>query len=128
MTILKKYRKIEFKTSFSAWAHRVLNNKILDFHKIKSSHLKKLEEIYETGNSSPLRNKDNTLEQSLLDCLKQINAAYRRHARVLNLHYQGFKVAEICSKLKVTRTNLYSILSRARNMLETCLEKGDIGR
>jgi RNA polymerase sigma factor (sigma-70 family) len=128
MTILKKYQSIDFKTSFSTWAHRVLINKILDFHKTKSGHLKKLEEIYKTGDSSSLWNKDNSLEQGLLDCLKQINAAYRRHARVLNLHYQGFKVEEICSKLQVTRTNLYSILSRARAMLETCLEKGDIGR
>ncbi len=128
MTILKKYRNIEFKTSFSAWAHRVLINKILDFHKTKSGHLSKLEEIHETGNSSPLPDKKGALEQNLLDCLKQINSAYKRHARVLNLHYQGYKVEEICSKLQVTRTNLYSILSRARTMLEICLEKGDIRR
>lgn len=128
MTILKKYRDIDFNVSFSAWAHKVLSNKILDFHKIKTGHRSKLEDIIQTGKHSAPLNQDNALEKDLLHCLKQINAAYKRHARVLNLRYQGYKVAEICSKLKVTRTNLYSILSRARTMLETCLEKGDIGR
>jgi len=37
-------------------------------------------------------------------------------------------VEEICRKLKVTRDNFYSILSRSRSLLLLCLKKGTFER
>jgi len=68
------------------------------------------------------------LKKKLLDCLNKINDANTRHARVLNLHYQGFIVREICEKLKLTRNGVYILLSRSRTMLKNCLERGDVFR
>ena len=65
------------------------------------------------------------LERQLLDCLRALNRSNGRHARILNLHYQGYSVEEICRRLSLTRTNFYTILSRARTILLACLEKGD---
>ncbi|MCP4703685.1 MAG: hypothetical protein GY865_03665, partial [candidate division Zixibacteria bacterium] len=50
----------------------------------------------------------------------------RRHARILNLHFLGYTTEEICSRLEITKTNMYSLLSRARSMLELCLNKGSL--
>lgn len=125
VVILKKFRDIEFQTSFIAWAHRVLNNKIMDFVKTKTLHQKKLVQIADES-PGPEHNTNPDLEARLLKCLKKLHQVNARHARVLNLHYQGYTVEDICAKLKVSRTNLYSIMSRARSMLENCLAKGDV--
>ncbi len=69
---------------------------------------------------------DESLERQLLDCLKKLYAVNHRHARILNLHYLGFTVAEICQRLEVTRNNLYSLLFRARTKLADCLETGEV--
>ena len=69
---------------------------------------------------------DPSFKRRLLDCLKKVNQTNTRHARILNLHYQGYTVTDICGKFKITRNNVYIILSRARLMLKVCLEKGDV--
>jgi DNA-directed RNA polymerase specialized sigma24 family protein len=66
------------------------------------------------------------LEPRLLDCLRKLHAVNKRHARLVNLCYQGYSVDEICRKMNLTRTNLYTILSRARTALQVCLDEGDI--
>ena len=58
--------------------------------------------------------------------VKKIVVVNNRFARILNFHYQGYAVVEVCERLRLTSTNFYSILSRARSMLELCLEKGDV--
>jgi RNA polymerase sigma factor (sigma-70 family) len=127
-TILEKYKDIEFQKSFAAWAYRVLENKILAHFKAKRLEEKKLAHV--TGHMGQRRsaNPDATLETKLLECLHKLGDVNRRYARILNLHYQGYTVTEICEKLNLTHTNLYTILSRARSLLLTCLEKGDINK
>ena len=127
-TIFEKYRQIEFESSFAAWAYRVLNNKLLTFTATKGRREKKIEEQIEQRQTIRDENTENTgdLEARLLACLNDLNRANTRHARILNLHYQGFTVKEICTRLGLTRTNFYTILSRARTMLAACLEKGEV--
>ena len=126
MTVFDKYKDIEQIDNIAAWAHKVLNNKILNYFKTKALHESKLSELERQTISNKPVIPDSTLELQLLDCLKKIGSINTRHARILNLHHHGYSVEEICGKLDFTRNNLYSVLSRARSMLELCLEKGDL--
>jgi RNA polymerase sigma factor (sigma-70 family) len=126
MTISAKYKDIVFETSFAAWAYKVLNNKILDYVKAKKVKQGAMEKISEQSSTATPPNPDPELKSRLLSCLKRLCRANSRHARVLNLHYHGYGTGEICEKLELKPNNFYVMLSRARSMLEHCLEKGDI--
>ena len=128
MTIYAEYKGITFSTSFSAWAYKVLNNRILNSLRKKQHESQRVD-----GNICPKSvaseanvNGASDLKRRLLDCLQRIGDRNIRYARILNLHYQGYKTDEICGRLKVKPETFYSILSRARTLLEVCLEKGDL--
>lgn len=123
--VCERYKSIEFKVSFAAWAHKVLDNKILEYYKTRSRRRER-EQAAGNGESAAAHGSSHMLERQLLECLRKLNKGFKRHARILNFHHQGYSVDEICRRLELTRTNLYSILSRARSMLLLCLEKGDI--
>ena len=123
-TILEKYRSIEFESSFSGWAYQVLNNKLMTTVATRSRRRDKLAEAAESETHSHEETRPAGLERRLLECLRSLNRVNRRHARILNLHYLGYAVDEICTKLELTRSNFYSILSRARSQLQKCLKEG----
>jgi RNA polymerase sigma factor (sigma-70 family) len=127
LIIRKEYREITFNTSFSAWAYKVLDNQIMAYIKTQKRRAKNVQSMKEF-NGYPSQQKDINpdLKIRLQGCLRKIYNNNMRYARVLNLHYQGFSTEEICRKLTITATNLYATLSRARSLLEYCLEKGDI--
>jgi RNA polymerase sigma factor (sigma-70 family) len=126
MTISDKYTEIEFETSFAAWAYRVLENKMLQYYRTKGIRAEKIARMPDNEVGFRSWNPDPELKRRLLDCLRKVSGVYIRHARILNLHYQGYTVTEICERLKLTRNNAYILLSRARAMLKLCLETGDI--
>jgi RNA polymerase sigma factor (sigma-70 family) len=126
VTIIEKYRGIEFEISFSAWAHRVLENKILSYYKKKGRKESVLIEGNDIERFSDSQNPDPEFEARLEDCLRKVSFANKRHARILILSYQGYTTREICSKLGITESNFYSLLSRSRSMLKFCLDTGDI--
>lgn len=124
MTVAKKYREIEFTTSFAAWAYKIMSNKIMDYFKTRKvraqAHARIVDEKIPEMSWKP----DPALKRRLLACLGKIKG---KHARILNLHYQGYTTNEICEKLDLKPGNFYVLLSRARTMLELCLEEGDAG-
>ena len=128
VTVLQKYKTEEFREGFRAWAYKVLRMKIGNYLQSKKvrqdeySHGSSAERLLESETSES--NLD--LEITLIDCLRKIVKAHPRYARVLNLSYQGYKAEEICNRLQVTRSNLYSLLSRSRAMLSKCLETGRV--
>lgn len=124
LTIAEKYREIEFNTSFASWAYQVLENKILGFYRKKYGRDTKFKQWEKDKGQARQIIPEPELKLQLLRCLKKIGRINQRHARILNLHYQGFAVEEICEKMKITKGNLYSILSRVRSLLQLCLEKG----
>jgi RNA polymerase sigma-70 factor (ECF subfamily) len=124
--ILENYKGISFKVSFAAWAQRILENKLTDYYRSKRRHKDRFQEFTASETTADSGDPDPDFKNTLLDCLKKVNAANKRHARVLTLRYQGFRIDEICEKLGLTKNNCYSVLSRARSMLELCLEKGDV--
>lgn len=128
VTIGREFRRIEFETSFAAWAYKVLDNRILAYLSARkrksdrevSTDAKPGNPVAEIGAVRP------ELKVRLLACLKKVGGVNRRYARVLNFSYQGYKVDEICRQMEVKPNTLYSLLSRARKMLETCLDKGEV--
>lgn len=125
-TVLEKYRHVDFETSFLAWAYRVLNNKVMTYLSTWSRRDHILNDLSDLRSQSLPAAPDHNLERRLLDCLQKLHRVNHRHARILNLHHQGYSVGEICARIGLTQTNFYTLLSRARTMLETCLEKGSI--
>ena len=127
-TILKEYRSVTVKVSFAAWAYKVLDNRILGYIQGKRRRADRVGRVTEgdCGSMAGYVNTQPDLKRRLLECLQKIGRANMRYARILTLHYQGYTTKEICKKLQLTRSNFYSVLSRARSMLEICLEKGDV--
>jgi len=128
MTICKEYKTIDFTTSFSAWAYKVLDNRILGYIQTRKRRAGKITLVSE-ADDLPATENDNPkqdFKRNLIRCMRKIAHTNLRYARILNLHYQGFGTDEICEKMKLTRNNLYSVLSRARSLLEYCLEEGDV--
>jgi len=126
LTISQEYKSIEIRTSFAAWAYKVLQNRILKHYNIgqrKTLNEENLARFFEAPSDFE---PDPTLESRLIECLKKISRVGIQYARILNLIYQGFSTEDICRKLDVTANYSYVILSRARSMLKLCLEVGDI--
>ncbi|MCP4567112.1 MAG: sigma-70 family RNA polymerase sigma factor [FCB group bacterium] len=126
MAIAKEYRSLAIEKSFTAWAYKVLDNRILSYIKTKSSRRRRLEPMGEEEVSAGAVDPDPDLESMLLDCIRKVAASNRRYARILNLYYQGYTTEEVCRRLKMTANHSYVTLSRARSMLELCLDTGDI--
>lgn len=124
--IAREFRSIEIKTSFTAWAYKVLENKMLNYFSSKKRERSRFEPLSEAGYQESINVQDPVLKSKLLKCLKKLNKINNRHARVLNMRYQGYDTEEICEKLGLSRNGVYILLSRARKMLESCLKTGEI--
>ena len=124
--IFGSYKTTEITTSFEAWALRILNNKVIDHFRTRKVHEDRISDSYDPGWTVDNSHSLLQLKEKLLDCLKKVNAINRKHARMLVLKYQGFKIDDICRRLQLKKGNAYSILSRARSQLELCLKKGDV--
>ena len=128
VTVLQKYKTEAFREGFRAWAYKVLRMKIGNYLQLKEVrqeryvHESSAEALPEFAVYEP----DWDLETALIDCLRKIVKFHPRYARALSLSYQGYKADEICNRLQVTRSNLYSLLSRSRAMLSRCLETGRV--
>jgi RNA polymerase sigma-70 factor (ECF subfamily) len=128
MTIYAEYNKITFRTSFFAWALKVLDNRILNYLRKKKRESQRFGPEINWNQESLDKSieTDPDLKRQLLLCLQKICQRNIRYARILNLHYQGYKTDEICNRMNIKPETLYSALSKARSMLEGCLEKGDV--
>ena len=126
MVVAKKYGDIEVEVSFAAWAYRIIELRILMYYRDKGRRAERMNQLTDEIQAHPAAVSDPGLRASLLDCLRKLHRVNRKHARIVNLVYQGYKVEEICDRMKLTKTNSYTILSRARAALRDCLENGDL--
>jgi RNA polymerase sigma-70 factor (ECF subfamily) len=125
LAIADNQGKIEFETSFSAWAYKVLENMVLRHYRSKGRR----ENVFVAmdGDCPELLHKpDPDLRARLLHCLRELSRTRCRHAQIIHMHVQGLSVPEICAAMNVTSNNLYVMLLRARSLLEECLSKGRI--
>ena len=123
-TVAQEYRKTEFQISFSAWAYKVLQNKISNYVRKKSFRDTVVQPVPGSEDDYAAWNPDPSLERKLLDCLREMSRANARYARILNFRYQGYDVEDICERLRMKPNNFYVVLLRARAVLKQCLEKG----
>ncbi|UCC43379.1 MAG: RNA polymerase sigma factor [Candidatus Zixiibacteriota bacterium] len=123
--VLQNYKRTAIRVSFSAWAQRILENKVTDFYRAQSRRKPESSELDETVVPASSWSPDPVFRMSLMECLRKVNALNRNHARMLVLSYQGLGIEEICTRLGINKSNAYSVLSRARSMLARCLEKGE---
>ena len=116
-----EYGRIEFTTSFAAWAHKVLENKLLAY--IETRRRSEGRNLPLPDESSPQLaiESDPLLKGRLIECLKRLAGSNRLYARILALHYQGLSKDEICERLNLTRKNSYVVMSRARAQLRDCV-------
>lgn len=126
MIVLKKCEGLRIETSFTAWAHKVLEYEILRYFKKKAMKESRFGQLVDENHPSVDWDVDPALQMRLLECLRKIGAKNRNYARILNLHYQGYSVVEVTDKLGMTANNSYVVLSRARSLLVNCLEEGDV--
>lgn len=128
LAIGRDYGEMTFQSSFAAWAYKVLDNRILAYiqKKKRQAGTMSLSTANDSDGHTTATTADPGLKVQLLRCLRKISRANVRYARTLNFSYQGFSVEEICRRMALKPNTLYSLLSRARSMLEICLEKGDI--
>ena len=122
----REYRKIEIRTSFAAWAAKVLDNRVLSYIKAKRAQKERVEALPDNDQHAARQDLDVELKNILRDCLKKIAKHNPRYARIINLHYQGYTTEEVCDRLNMTPNHSYVALSRARSMLAACLEKGGV--
>lgn len=123
-TVVEKYKTEEYPKGFTAWAYKILRNKIGNYLQNKNTleHRPDIEHVMNTSSVQP----DCNLKRMLIRCFQQLVKRNRIYARVLNLVHQGYKTDEICEKFRITPNNLYVILNRGRFLLKSCLERGKI--
>ncbi len=111
---------------FPGWAHMILKNEIFDHY--RGAQTRKNRETEFDGAELPdnYQVTEPDLKMKLKECLKKVYAVFPKHARILNLRYQGYGTQDICRRMAVTPNNLHVILSRARTMLKNCLETGEV--
>jgi RNA polymerase sigma factor (sigma-70 family) len=127
MAIAREYKTVEFQKSFAAWAYKLLNYRILQYIETKTRESARTEPLEFADTLANPRESDIDLRMQLADCLKKLHSFNSRHAEIIALHQEGFTTDEICSKLQMSPNALYISLSRARRLLERCLETGVIG-
>jgi RNA polymerase sigma-70 factor (ECF subfamily) len=121
--IARTFRELKIDKSFSAWAYRVLRNEISNYYRTRAVRTRVMDSSEPMDETFKYLEPDPMFEARLLGCLQSIAKVNRRYARILVLSFQGLDSQQICRRLKVTRANLYTILSRARDMLKRCLNR-----
>jgi len=127
LAVLKGYKTLKSPFKYSAWAQRVLKNKIAAFYQRKyiENETVTVKEQYNIENTYSHNNTDHELLITLQNCLKKLQNKYPRYVNVLSLIQIGYSADEIGSELNLTKNNIYVILSRGRKFLRDCIFNGE---
>ncbi|MEZ5359258.1 MAG: RNA polymerase sigma factor [Candidatus Zixiibacteriota bacterium] len=128
MAVASKYKDIEIEVSFSSWVYKIFENKFIDYLRASKTRKDRFSQLPESDNFHADQDIDISFKNRLIECLRKIKTANNRFARILVLRYLGYEFDELCDRLKITKTNCYSILSRSRDLLEKCLRQGDLDK
>ena len=123
LAVLEGYKAVGSPYQYSAWAQRVLKNKIADYFQRRSLEKRVFVEsdFLETLRSHPKDPEPHEMLLTLQKCLKELTVAFPRYAKALHLNHVGYDTESICEKMKVTRSNLYVLLNRGRKFLRDCI-------
>jgi len=123
--LVRTYRQGEMKSNFAAWAQTTIKNEFIDFCRARSTRRRGQAELASRFPIPAAVPSDPGLKTRLMACLRKLHATNPLHARIVNLHYQGFEPAEVCARLNITANHRRVALCRARAMLDACLKKGE---
>ncbi|MBD3232662.1 MAG: sigma-70 family RNA polymerase sigma factor [candidate division Zixibacteria bacterium] len=128
IAVFKHHEQAPDQADFAAWAHKVLDNRINNYLRVTMRRTEIMNKIragiqYMSGK---LQSTNPDLKRKLLDCFRKLCKTNRRYARILNLHYHGYNVDEICKRMGIEINNCHVILSRSRSKLDLCLKTGEI--
>ena len=125
--VLKGYKSLREPFEYGAWAQRILKNKIAGYFQRKSVEGRIFENnrYFQSGTNIPDIAADSNLMRTLIACLRKLVRINSRYARAINLVQLGFSAEEICSRMNISRDNLYVILNRGRALLKNCIFKED---
>lgn len=126
LTVTKEYARIDLDSGFALWAAKVLDNRILRYFRARQRQPSSLDPSSDVISSGENPDTDWDLRARLLGCLAKVSTRNRRYARILNLHYLGYTTEDIGEKLEISPNGLYIILHRARAMLKSCLDTGEL--
>ena len=128
--VLEKYKTVEFRPGFDAWAHGVFKNVLRNhYRKVKGMNREvdlEAESDPRMRSSTGWDGSDHELRLTLIECLEQMRKGYSRYTRILKRVYQGHPTGEICDEFAIKPNNFYVILKRGREMLKRCLETGSV--
>lgn len=126
MSVAEKYGGVEITASFAAWAYKIFEHKLFSYYRKKQVRQGKIVPMEGCDQNSLSYNPDPELKRRLVACLKKLGGANNRYARILDLHFQGYKAGEIGGTLGITKNSVLIALSRARSKLKACIEQGDV--
>ncbi len=141
MAALRNIKNFESRSKESTWLTAILKNKIIDYYrkKVRQYHKESVEDLRsvedyfdENGKWSKSEqpqkwhiNYNENIEQKefydiLNNCLKRLNEL-QRIAFVMK-HFDDIKSEDICKELKITSSNYWVIIHRAKLQLRKCME------
>lgn len=123
--IARLYRREAAKTNFAAWCQTVLRNQFIDSCRARSSQQSRQLDLTTQGPKVASPKTDYELKARLLGCLKKLHKSNPLHARLINLHYQGYTTSEVCARLNITANHRRVAMCRARVMLRACLKESE---
>lgn len=116
-TFMKYYQKMNFlpddEIEIKKWLIRVAINKAKDYQKCWKNWVKNLDD-----NNHILKKSDINLE--MLDLLNRIDKKYR--LPIYLYYYEGYRISEISSLLKISKSAVKMRLSRAKEILKKEME------
>jgi len=142
LAALQKVNNFEGKSSERTWLTAILKNKIIDVYRKKSSGLRPVQEkndeqtvdfFEEDGHWKTehgpkefgIEDKDHLVtrefEQILKKCMQKLPALWM--AVFTMKHIEDEPTETICAELKVTASNFWVIIHRAKLNLRACLQK-----
>ncbi len=127
-TVLEKYKTETFHTSFFAWAHGVLRNKIGSFIQAQRRDRTRLGtgSGSHPGGGAANEERYHALRMAMSACLKMILKRSRLYGRILIFAYRGEETADVCRRLGITPNHAYVALNKGRNLLKECLARGKV--
>jgi RNA polymerase sigma factor (sigma-70 family) len=126
LIVCREYKTLEITSSFTAWVHKVLDNRIRTHVRSARSYQRRIDSNTDMVETSQATEEDLDLRRRLIECLRMICTANRQFARVLNFHSQGYQTEEVCERMQLLKNSYYSLLRRGRMMLSKCLESGKV--
>ena len=141
VSAFKKYDQFEYKSAPKTWLIAILNNKIIDYHRAsKSSKFTSIESngiiltdtMFDSDNfwlnkldqkiwgKENGKNSTEIIEEKLKNCISNLPEKWS-----LAISYKYFseeKTEVICQELKVSTSNYWQIIHRAKLLLKKCVE------